>query len=183
MHVEMLRTVHASDSRQRNEVQVLKGAEGAEVEYGAQVDVKAFLPLPGEDLAMGAGEVVNGALGKRGVRRGGARTHVAWWACQVLAKRGLTTMCGAGHRIELRPVPARAVKRRDGACVVEERVRVLDLGLEMKPIRDVGFCVSVVVDVDRVTDVVAELEKVRTAIRAFERNVVRDQGDGVGRVG
>ena len=82
-------------------------------------------------------------------------------------------------RVGLRPVPVRAVERRDRPGVVEERVRVPRLRLEAELVADVGMPVPVLVDPDLVENAVVEAVEVRPAGRRFERDVVRDDRDRV----
>ena len=80
-----------------------------------------------------------------------ARADVARRAGEVLAERPFATRPRsiARDRVELLADPVRAVEARDRADVVEERVRVGDLGPEPELVDDLGLAVSVVVDVDR----------------------------------
>ena len=89
------------------------------------------------------------------------------------------TVRHAGNGVGLDPVPARAGQAGDLARVVQERVRVLDVGLEPELVDDVRIGVHVVVDHELIQHVVAELVEVRAAGRSLERDVVHDQGDGV----
>ena len=91
---------------------------------------------------------------------------------------GALAVLDLGDLVGLPPVPVRAAQRRDRAGVVEERVRVGQLGPEPELVGDVRLGVAVVVDVDLIQHVVAEGVEVRAAGRALERDVVRDQGDG-----
>jgi hypothetical protein len=59
----------------------------------------------------------------------------------------------------------------------------LNLSGKAKFIGDVGFRVSIVVDVERIEDVVTELEEVRPARRFLQRNLVGEDRYGVGLVG
>ena len=88
-----------------------------------------------------------------------------------------------GDRIGLRPVERRAVQGGDRPGVVQERVRVAHGRAEPEFIHDVGATVAGVVDVDPVQHLVAELEKVGSAGRILQRDVVADDGDGVGTIG
>ena len=130
-------------------------------------------------------EVVHGRGGELGVVRGGQRADVARRAGQVLAQfgAGAAVVHELADRVELAAVPVRAVQRGDRPGVVEEGVRVPQPAGEGEPVGDVGYAVTVVVDVDLVADVVAELVEVRAAGRCLERDVVGDQRDGVGPVG
>ena len=88
-----------------------------------------------------------------------------------------------GHRVELAAVPVGRPDRLNWSRVVQERVLVADLGVELELVGDLGLTVSIVVDVNRVQDVVTELEEVRTTERRLKRQVVGDDRDRVRVVG
>ncbi len=168
----------------RDQVQVLERTEVAEVEDRAEVDEEAVVPLAGEHRLPGR-QRVDGRLRERRVVRSRPRPDVARRRRQTVCRSrfGLRPDLGRDHLrhvVELALVPVRVVERVDRPGVVEERVRVAQLGVEPELVGDVGPRVAVVVDVDRVDDVVAELEEVRPAGRILERDVVRDDRDRVG---
>lgn len=175
---------HLGQARQaEGGVQVRERAQDAEVEDRAEVDVEALGALAGEHAAPVA-EVVHGGVGECGVVGGGERSDVARRAAQVASDlRGAPGGFDAGDRVGLAAVPVRGVERLDGAGVVQEGVLVRHRGGEAELVGHVRAAVAVVVDVDLVEDVVAELVEVRAAVRALQRQVVGDQGDGVGLVG
>ena len=163
-------------------VQFLERAQVGEVEDRAEVHVEALGPLAGEHLDA-AGDRAHRLVGQVGVVRGRQRPDVARRAGQVLAQHLALAVLDAGHVVELAAVPVRAVERQDRAGVVEERVRVPQLGLEVERVGDVVLAVAAVVNVDLVQHVVAERVEVRPARRALQGDVVGDQRDRVGLVG
>jgi hypothetical protein len=161
-----------------------QGTQDAEVEDGAEVDVEALGPLPGED-ADPAAHALDGGVGQsRFVVRGGQRPHVARRARQPAAENGhLPVRQHPGHGVGLPPVPVRVGQRRDRTGVVEEGVEVGRLALELEQITDVRLPVTVVVDVDGVEDVGPELVEVRPPVRRLQGDVVGDDRHGLGVVG
>ena len=81
----------------------------------------------------------------------------------------------ARDAVELPHVQIRIVEAGDDARVVEERLEIARFRPEAELERDVLDRVAVVVDHDLVEHVVVELEEVRSAVRGFERNEVRDE--------
>ncbi len=108
---------------------------------------------------------------------------VARRAGQVLAEHLRAAPRRPRHGVELPPVEVRVLQGCDLPGVVEEGRRVEHLGGEPEPVRDVGQDRRRVRHVDLVEHVVAELEEVRAARRPLQRDVVRDERDGVGGVG
>ena len=108
-----------------------------------------------------------------------ARADVVRRRSQVRPERGLVMAGHPGDAVELADVPVRIVQRGDRPGVVEERVVVPPLGPEAELVGDVVLPVAVVVDVDRVERVRVEVEEVRPPRGLLERDVVRDDRDGV----
>ena len=163
-------------------VVLLEGAEVAEVEHGAEVDVEALGPLAGEHLGGRAqrGEGLGGEGRVVGCRE---RPDVAGRAGDPRPEETGSAPVHPGHRVGLPAVPARAAQRLDRTGVVQERVGIGDLARELELVADVGVAVVVVVDVDGIEDVLAELVEVGPAVGRLERDVVGDDGDMVGLVG
>ena len=198
--VERLGRIDRRGGRARDQVQVLERAQVAEIEDRSQVDVEPVESLPGEHLDP-AGEVVHGRLAQPRVVRRRARADVARRARKPASQhsrpqprppavvpvvavrrgpvRGRVGTLDPRDREELALVPVPALKRRDRARVVEERVGVAKSRLELEHVRELRRPVPVVVDVEGVEDVVPELEEVRAAGRVLERHEVRDQRDRV----
>lgn len=99
-------------------------------------EVTQEVMLAGEHLDAIA-DLVRRLVGQVGVVRGGQRADVARRAGQILADHRALAVLDAGHVVELPAVPVRAIERQDRADVVEERVGVPQLGLEVKRVGDV----------------------------------------------
>ena len=180
-------------------MEVVERPQTAEVEDRPEVDEERVVARPGEHLAVAA-EIAD-AL-ERVVRRVRARpdvgrrnrdvggddgTAVAAVVVVVVIVVVITAspapLNDARDRVGLLDVQVRVGRRRDLVRVVEERVRVRDGGLEPELVRDVVPCVAVVVDVELVQRRRVEAVVVRPAGRILERDVVREDRDGVRRVG
>ena len=149
----------------------------AQVEDRPEVDEERVVPRAGEDLPAAAevGDTLDVV-----VRRVRPRPDVRRRDRQVRAEhRSSRTLVTARDRVRLLDVQVRVGGRGDLAGVVEERVRVRDVRLEPELVRDVVTRVPVVVDVDLVEDSRVEAVVVRPARRILERDVVRDDRDGV----
>ena len=134
--------------------------------------------LTGEDPA--ATELVHGLRRQLGVVGRAARTHVDRRAGELAGQLAPLAVLDPGHRVELRAVPVLVTDAGDRPDVVEERLRVADLGGEAELVGDVGGALAGVRDVDLVGHVVAELVEVRAAVGSLQRDVVGDQHDVVG---
>jgi hypothetical protein len=163
-------------------VEALERPQVAEIEDRPEVDVEALEPLPGEHRAPAA-NLMHRLRGEGLVVGRRRRADVARGARQTAREQLPLSILDARDRVELPPVPVRAVDRVDRAGVVEERVRVADPGLELELVGDVGPAVARLIDVDVVADVVAELEEVRPAERRLEQQVVGDPRDGARIIG
>jgi hypothetical protein len=95
-------------------------------------------------------------------------------AVLALARASGVAVRFADEVVGLNHVDERLVARLCRRCRVQERVRVLDLGLELEAVTDVGLAVARVVDVDVVPRAVVEPVEVRAAGGILERDPVRD---------
>ena len=162
----------------------MERAQLAKVEDRAQVDVEAIGALPREERVRP--DRVDRLLGERGVVGDRVGADVARRAREPLGDDPGAPPVDAGDPIELLAVPGRVGEVLDLARVVQEdvvRSLIGEQGVELELVGDVSVAVTVVVDEDLVHDVVAELVEVWPARRLLERNVVRDDRDGVGVVG
>jgi hypothetical protein len=166
-------------------VQVLHRPQRAQVENGAEVDIEAFLALAGEDLHAAA-QVLDGRLRQGRVVRRRARADA--YRRAGLVDRDVRDLVAvlravdAAHGVLLLHVPVLVVQGRDWARVVEEGLGVADERAERELVDHVLHAVAVVIDVDLVEHVIAEVPEVGATGRVFQRDVVGDDGYGVGRV-
>ncbi len=177
--VESLETVHAVGGGGRDQVQVLEGAQIAQVEDAPQVDPERVGPLAGED-DLAARQRMDGRAGQVFVLRGGARSDAAGRTGEIVRQHGGLATLDLRHRVVLAQVPVGVVQRRDRPGVVEEAARVGERLREAELVGDVRVGRAAIRDVDLVEHVVAEVVEVRSTRWALERNVVRDQCDGIG---
>ena len=174
------------------------GAEGAgrrapeadQVERAAQVHVERVIALSGEDLRP-VPDAVDGGRHQRLVVRGRPGADVVRRGEEIPAERldvgpALRVLGDLADRVGLDQVEVGVLALlgvvRDRVGVVEERARVLDLGVEPELVGDVLVAVAGVVDLDLVLHVIREAVEVRAAGGLLERHEVRDERRGVGRV-
>src|SRR6202035_4474502 len=125
-----------------------------EIENGPEVNKERFSALTREDDATMSEPVHRGAR-ETGIVRCRERTDIARWAAKVLGEHSSTVAIDSGDRIELSAIPILAVEGFNRADVVEERVRVRGLAVELELIGHVRGAIPRVVDVQLIEDVVA----------------------------
>ena len=167
---------------ERDDVCGVERPQAGQVEDRAEIDVEGIVTLAYEGLDP-AGQLLDGGAHERAVVRVRARPDVDRGGLQIATEdRGLV-LGDPGDLVRLRPVEVRVVERRDRSGVVQERVAVSSLGLELEPIGHVLAAVAVVVHLHLVAHVVGELVEVRAAGGLFEGDVVGDERHGVGPIG
>ena len=167
VRVEAADAVDAALGWQRDHVRRVEGPQPEQVEDDPRSTKNGSSRWPANTLEP-SGSVWTAAAASAVVVRASSagRSFTGGVGRSAAEHRAARRAVVARHRVDLADVKFGIVERRDRAGVVEERVRVLDLGPEPELVDDVVDGVAVVVDVDLVEDVVAELVEVRAAGRA-----------------
>ena len=184
MHVVVLQRVDAWGCSERDQVERVERPQAREIEDRAEVDEERIVTLAREHLPASR-DVGDRRTRQRFVVRRRARADVVRRDRSVRKKRHRLARVAVRLELDqrqvvvLRPVPVRAVERRDRPGVVEERVRVPRDRVEPELVAQVIPAVPVVVDLDLVENRVVERREVRPAGGLFERDEVRDHRDSV----